>query len=489
MAVELQRPVASITSYGGVDGIVSGSCHVFESGPNGKFKYKVVIDCGILQGKGDLANFRTIIKDYDEMTDDIWKNTQAAALTHDHADHSHGIPNAIKNGYTLNFYTTEPTKRIIQQTLPRSATIHDKGDSVGSFYGLDDVKRTLAYIKTVEPFKEIPITRDKNISATFCLNGHTPGSSSILLKDKWSGKNVLFTGDIGRPNQLLTGGYESFASKYPQDPVNVLMVESTCYPNSPISFEKRISSFQKEILSAFGRGGSILMPCIKHRYMEITEIIHNMQKEGKLPKDIKFFRDGPSLDMIYDIYQGLGVDYFSRGYGDNPDYYQTRPEKQARFNLNNFSRIVEHQDSLNFVETLNNNAEKVIIFTSGGMGEAGRVCNYFESDFVRNPKNTVIFSCFQVPGTVGANLLKEQNRPGYRGAKIVLLEGGSSHATGGNEIFGFIERFNLEDLETVFIGHGSETSIKSMEVGIRQTDFGEYVNIILPKIGQRVDLI
>jgi len=477
MAKELPKEV-TITSFGGVDGQVTASCHVLQSGTN-----KIMIDCGICQGRDDLIKLRTKVKNPDEMIEEKWKDTQAVLLTHEHSDHASEVPDGFKNGYKPHIITTEITKRFVQQTWPRSATIADRGDIEGSVYGYDDVKRALSYLKTVEPFRETPVTRDKNISAIFCPNGHIPGSSSILIKDKLSEKNFLFTGDIGRPRQNLSGGYENFASEYPQDPIHVLMVESTCYTNSPISFEKRVSVLQKEIEDAFKRGGAILMPCIKHRYMEITEIIHNMQNKGLLPKNIKFYRDGPSLDMTYDIYQGLGVEYFTDRYGNNPYYYQTRQQKLARFNLDNFSRIIKHQDSLSFVESLNNNSERVIIFTSGGMGENGRVCNYFESNFLKDPKNTVIFSCFQVPGTVGANLLLEQNQPGYHGAKIVLLEGGSGHATGSREIIGYLNRFNMENLETVFIGHGSDFSRKSMEIGLRQKGF-EYPDIKLPEIRQ-----
>lgn len=481
MSVRPGNKEASITSYGGVGGQVSGSCHVFESGNN-----KVVVDCGIYQGRGDLAILWEKFQSSEDMTGDIWNHTQAVLGTHDHADHLFGVPNAFKNGFHPNVYVSEITKRIVQQTLLHSVAIEDKGDAEGSFYGFYDVKRMLAYTKTVKPFDEMPITRDKAISAIFCPNGHTPGSSSIIIKDKSSGKNVLFTGDIGRPNQLLTGGYKRFVNEYPQVPINTVIVESTCYPNSPIPFDKRVSSMQKEIVDTFKRGGNVLMPCINHRYMENTEIIHNL---GDLPKGIEFYLDGPSLELIHGIYEGLGTEYFTTRYGDNPVYYKTEGESRSRFNLANFSRIKKHEASLTNAEILGETPRKAIIFASGGMGENGRVCNYLDGNFIRNPKNTVLFSCYQVDGTAGSNLLKAYSRPGYRGARIVKLEGGSSHATGKEEIFGFLERFNLEDLENVLIVHGTDTSRKSMEFGIRQADFGEYVNIKLPDIGERIDLV
>ncbi len=489
MSREQVTPELSITSYGGVEGQVTGSCHVFES-RYGKKRNKLVIDCGIYQGKEDLSILWKYAKGSEDMVDEIWEGTESFALTHRHADHGNGIPTAFTHGYKPNGYTTEITGRFIRQLWPYSAMIEDKGEVRGSSYGFDDAKRALAYTKSVEIFEEIPITRDKNINAIFCPNGHIPGSASIIIREKISGKNILFTGDIGRPYQSINGGYNRFSSKYPYDiPIHVAVVESTCYAGQPIPFSKRLSFLQKEILDTFARGGNVLMPCIGDRYMEVVEMIHNSQKEGKLPQDIKFFRDGPSLDLVFSVYEGLGVEYFTTRYGDNPFYYKTTADSRSRFNLKNFKRIEKHAVSLANAERLAYHPEKAIVFASGGMGENGRVCNYLDSGFMNNPDNTYLASCYQVDGTVGSNLLKAYNQPGYKGARIVKLEGLSSHATGPEEIFGYLRRFNLEELEIIDLGHGSKFSIKSMENGIRLTEFGEYVDINSPKIGERIDLV
>lgn len=490
MAIERQVPEASITSYGSVGGTVTGSLHIFESGQKGQRGYcKVAVDCGLFQGKGDLAEMYREKARGDEVIDKISEGNPSFLLTHSHIDHIGFLPLLFRYGYTPLVYTTKETKKIIEKNLTRSAKAQQRGLFVNDFFfEPEDVKKTLSYIQTVEPFEEIPITRDKKIKAIFCPNGHIPGSSSILLKDLSSGKNVLFTGDIGRPKQLVTGGYDRFAPKYPQDPIHAVVTESTCYTDTPIPFEKRIDSFQKEIMSAFERGNSVLMPCIQHRFMENREIIHNSQKEGKLPKDIDFFLDGPALDDIDDIYKDFTPDYLTKRYGDNPLFYSTE-NSQSRFNLDNFYTIKTHQESLAFAGNLSKRHKKTIIFTSGGMGEDGRINNYLRTGFVSRELYSLIFSCFLVGGTIGADLLNEQNQPGYRGARVVKLEGGSSHATGPEEIFGYLKRYNLEDLENVIIVHGSDTSRKSMEVGIRQTDFGKYVNIELPEIGKRVNLV
>ncbi len=371
MSVEFRTEKPTITSYGGNGGMVTGSCHVFDSG-----LHRVVVDCGIIQGTKDREILGKMEEDNDKMLDQIFgQKNPVVLISHDHADHVSRLPYVFKRGYTPIIYTTELTKKIIEKTLMESARAKRRYDSLSCSYEVEDVKNTLRYIRTVDPFEETPITKDGSLRAIFCLNGHTPGSSSIVIKDLNSGENVLFTGDIGRPEQLLTGGFRRFASKYPDDPINVIFTESTGFPYKPIPFEKRVKYFQRELIKGFSRGGTILMPCIKHRHMENLEIIHNSQKKGELPRDIQFFRDGPSLDTIFGIYEELVPRYLTKRYGDNPEYYTSEEQSKSRFNLNQLQRAVTHQDSINLAELLNYSPRKAIVFASGGMGEDGRVLN------------------------------------------------------------------------------------------------------------------
>lgn len=489
MTTEFQKPEISITSYGGVEGTVTGSCHVFESGHSGNGRYnKVVVDCGIFQGKADLAGMKRKMARGHEVVNKISEDNPSILLTHAHIDHVGFIPLLYRNGCNSLIYTTEETRKLLEVNLTRSAMLQQKGNFSSDFYfEPEDVGRVLRHIQTVKPFEEMSVTRDKKIKAVFCPNGHIPGSSSIVLKDQSNGKNVLFTGDIGRPEQLIIGGYDRYASKYPQDPIHAVVTESTCYPETPIPFEKRITMFQDEINNAFDRGNTVLMPCIQHRFMENKEIIRNSQIEGKLPKTIDFFLDGPALADISDIYKNFDPDYLTTRYGDNPDFYD--PESsQLRFNLDNLHTIWGSKDSQSFINMLNSRRKNTIIFASGGMGNDGRAYNYLRRGFTLSPENTVIFSCYQVEGTAGSDLLKRQNNPKYQGARVVKLDGGSGHATGKEEIFGFLKRFNLDELKNVVIVHGDNTSRESMKEGLQQTDFGERVKIKLPNIGERIDL-
>ncbi len=215
-----------------------------------------------------------------------------------------------------------------------------------------------------------------------------------------------------------------------------------------------------------------------------------------------------------DIIEGIKQEYLGITTGAFFDYQEQITASRGMFLreiirkqkvLAAVTRNNSHDDWANNKESLNvpaimleglnlpNGCKIPLIFNGGTlnikMGEDGWACDYFMRGFASQPDKSVIFSCYQVEGTVGSDLLNKQNNPNYQGARVVKLEGGSSHATGEGEIFGYFRRFNLTDLKTVVVVHGDNDSRKLMESGIKQTEFGERVTVKLPNIRERVDLV
>jgi len=483
MAKESLKREVAITSFGGVGGSVSGSCHFFESGDNG-----VVVDMGTFQGRTDLAHMRR--KDARDVyiTDYISENNPPILASHSHLDHIGFIPIYFLRGHRPDIFATKETAELMEVNLMRSAKFQRFLTFREDFsFGEEDVREMMRHVQIVKPFEEVPVTRNKKIKATFCPNGHTLNSCSIILKDEFSGKRVLFSGDVGRPYQLLSGGYNEFSDRYPQDPIDVLVTESTCFQDQPIPFKEREATFHREIKDAFSRGGLVLMPFIQDRYLEYLEIINKGQRCGEIPSDIDCYRDGPALIDISNVCKKYPASYFTTRYGNDPDFYNPDNHK-TRFRLDSLYTLRDDKESKRLLIDLRHRHKKSLICASGGMLDDGRASNYVRSGFFKNPENTAILSCFQVDGTVGAELLKQQHSRGYRGARVVKLEGGSSHATGPDEIFGYHQRYNLIDLKHIIIVHGEKESRESMEKGLRQTAYGEYADIRRPDIGERVNL-
>jgi metallo-beta-lactamase family protein len=351
------------------------------------------------------------------------------------------------------------------------------------------VDNTLRHVVIVKPFREINIgEKYSRTTVQFLPNGHVMGSNSILIKTQGdSGNaNILFTGDMGKPHQSLCGGYLDQASQYPNDPIDVLVVESTNFLREPISFREKQANLLNEIQNVWKNGGNPLLPTLSfHRFQEIIEILHNNQ--GKLiPEDCKIFIDAPLGMTLLEDFKELDPDQLTRRFGDEANYYKTIEESLARFNIRNVTIINSHEDSIRNDEALANYRGKAIIIASGGMGGYGRAVNYIHGKFGQNPQNTILFTCYQVEGTEGAALVRRENasKNGRKGARVIKVEGFTSHISGPKETFAFLNRFNLGNLRTVIITHGKDEARQAMAAEFRRKEYrGE---VILPVLNQRI---
>jgi len=483
--IESSKENMLIESYGGTGGLVTGSSHLLEIKGS-----KILVDMGMFQGhkdenaeNGDRRNFTPLTE--------MARGLSDVLVTHAHIDHIGRLPMIYQKGFRPRTLATEATVDFMDPMLYNSAEIQSSDRNVENrLYGMNDVETTLRHVRGVSPFKEIQVGQNNSgISAEFLLNGHVMGSSSILIRNPHGNKNILFTGDMGKPIQSLCGGYTDFMARYPQDPINVLVVESTNFEKEPIPFKNKEEELVGKINETFADGGNVVIPVLSyHRTPEILEMLFNAKKSGKLSSEVKIILDGPLSVKLMDVSKELGSDYISRRYGDDPDFYKTDEESLARFDLKDVSLINSHKDSVKNDSEVAQSGSKTITLASGGMAEHGRSINYLKGKFGRNPKNLILFTCFQVEGTRGANMMcrKENSKEKITGAKVYQVEGFTSHISGAEETFDFLERFNLEKLETVIICHGRNSSREKMAQEFKTRGYGK--KIINSDIGQSIRL-
>jgi metallo-beta-lactamase family protein len=481
--IESSPKAITLESFGGTGGLVTGSCHSLENDNS-----KILIDCGLFQGfheerseRGERRNFEPISK--------IVKGATQVLATHTHIDHTGRIPLIFKNGFTPEILATEGTAAFMEPLLYNSAQIQESENPQNELYQAYDVDKTLRYLSSVEPFTPISIgQKNSGLTAEFLLNGHVMGSASIIVRGPNGQKSILFTGDIGKPDQSLCGGYNDFADKYPQYPINTIIVESTNFEKPSISLEDRQDSLIEAINEAWANGGNPVLPCLSfHRSQEIMEIIHHGQETGKIPSDCYVYIDAPLAIEILKTIIELGPEHLSKRYGNDPNYYDSDENSMKRFLLKNTTVIGSHESSMANDRALAMCRGKVIILASGGMGGHGRSVNYLKGNFCKNPQNTVILTCHQVTGTQGAQLLEKQSvSSGKRqGAKVLKVEGFTSHAS-GEETFRFLERFNLSQLDNIVITHGRDSSRKAMAQEFKRRGFP--ATVILSDIHQKISL-
>ena len=478
-----------ITSYGSMGGLVTGSCHEILTKGNSKF----LVDVGMFQGRKEERSENGVRRNFSPLSE-IAKGTTDILLTHSHNDHIGRLPIIYKNGFSPDILTTEVTADLLRPMLFNSAAIQSsERDPNNRLYDRYDVEKTLRHVYGVRPNKEIEIgQKNSDISAEFLLNGHILGSSSIVVRNPDCYTNVLFTGDMGKPVQSLCGGYLDFVDNYPNDPINALVIESTNFEKEPVPFKEKEKNFQDKINETFESGGNVvIMSLAQHRAPETLEMIFYLIDTGRIPKDTKVVVDGPLIvELITDYYQRHNPRHLSPRYGDIPNFYKTDKESLFRFDLagHNVQIIGSHEESVLNDKEKAYSGDKTIIVASGGMGERGRSVNYLKGDFSKNPKNAILSTCYQAEGTYGANMVyrAENSKEKMFGAKVYQINGFTSHASGPDEYFDFLENFNLENLETVIIGHGRETSRIKLAEEFERRGYG--AKIITPDNYQPTEL-
>ncbi len=480
-SAENNRGEIRIIPYGGNGGLITGSCNVLEIRDN-----KIVVDCGLFQGRDEYLDRNGVPRNLNNISE-VCRNTSDVLLTHVHMDHAGRLPMFVRNGFTPRMWASEGTIKFLEDMYDDSIKIQKRAKKPEEImYDKDDVFQTLKQIKTVRPFEEIPIGhKNSRISFEMIPNGHMYGSDSILIRDRHrnGGKNILFTGDMGREHQFVSGGWIDLISEFPKDPIHIIVAESTSFDKEPTPIMESVNGLGDAINETFSKNGSVLLPTISHRGPVLIETVNYLKRKKSIPDNCRVYIDGPLLYKIYMTYvKGIDPNELTRNFGDIVDYYQTIEEAIARFDLKDTKVINSHQESVALSERLAQSGERAIVIAGGGMG-VGRAINYIRGPFSQNPNNSIIFTCYQVPGTLGAELIDKQDSNVLMKSKIYHFKGFTGHVSGEEETFAPLERYNLEKLETVMIGHGKDTSRKPMAKAFTIRT-NEYVGVITPRIGQ-----
>ena len=179
---------------------VTGSMHLLEVNDA-----KILLDCGLYQGKRKLSYERNLNFPFDP------KEIDVMVLSHAHIDHSGNIPNLVRQGFKGNIYTTHASRDLCAAMLEDSARIQEqdigylnkkrrrKGEPpLEPLYTVQDALGSLPYFIGVPYWRPIPIA--PGVTLTFHDAGHILGSAIVELeiKEKGETKRLVFSGDLGR---------------------------------------------------------------------------------------------------------------------------------------------------------------------------------------------------------------------------------------------------------------------------------------------------
>jgi len=198
-----------------------------------------LVDCGLFQGLKQLR-----LKNWAQLPIKP-RDIDAVVLTHAHIDHSGYLPLLVRNGFSGKIYCTDGTRDLCKILLPDSAHLQEEEAEYANRRGFSKHHPALPLYTKEDAFKAlelltpVPFNQEVNIGDDLTLqfypNGHILGSAFVRIHNKKT--SVLFSGDIGRPNNILM-----------RPPVQIkqadyLLVEST-YGDRLHDRDDRCSSWQ-----------------------------------------------------------------------------------------------------------------------------------------------------------------------------------------------------------------------------------------------------
>jgi metallo-beta-lactamase family protein len=260
-------------SFYGATGTVTGSKYLLDDG-----KAKTLVDCGLFQGFKQLR-----LRNWEALPFAL-KSLRSVVLTHAHIDHSGYLPRLTKQGYSGPIYCSKATRDLCEILLPDAAHLQEEEARYANKRGFSKHKPALPLFtiedaeKALRHFRPVgydePIRLSENATARLLPAGHILGSSMIIVEG--AGKRVLFSGDLGRPDDPV------MAPPSAVERADFLVLEST-YGDRLHSDADPEEELAGHISKALQRGGVVVIPAFAvGRVQELLYLLARLKRRGIL---------------------------------------------------------------------------------------------------------------------------------------------------------------------------------------------------------------
>lgn len=426
----------------------------------------LMVDCGMFQGLKELRELN-----WNPLPIDV-SRIDTVLLSHGHLDHTGYLPRLVNEGFKGKIIGTEPTLAIAAIILRDSAKIHEeealKANEEGyskhvkalPFYTLEEADRAIHLFQAKKLNEWIPLS--VNCKIKFNYNGHIIGATSISLE--LFGKTFLFSGDIGRKDDLLL-----FPPEKPHW-ADYLFLESTygnrLHPEEEID-EILIALVNKTI----GNRGNLIIPSFAvERLQSLMYRLWQLYKSNSIP-DISIVVDSPMGTNVLSVFEQF------------PNWHKLSL-KEYKAMCKHFHIVSSYKETWEIID----DPRPKIIIAGSGMVTGGRVLTYLKQ-FLDKPNTSILLAGYQAEGTRGRQLLEGAHELKLFGkyycvkATVAHLEGLSAHADQG-ELLEWVSAIkNIP--EHVFLVHGEPTALDAFRVKLKDS-FGW--NVTIPKLYQVVEI-
>tara|TARA_Y100000310_G_C20641954_1_gene794457 strand:+ start:63 stop:1961 length:1899 start_codon:yes stop_codon:yes gene_type:complete len=377
----------------------------------------------------------------------------AVIISHAHVDHSSLVPLLFKYGYQGPVYCTAPTRDITSLLGLDMIGIAQK-DAKNPLYSSTEIKEMVKHTIILDYEEVTDITPD--IRLTLYDAGHILGSSLVHLHIGDGVHNFVYTGDF---NYELSNLLAPSNTKFPR--VETLMLESTYGTKEETSMtrqeaEEYVINVVKETMD---RGGKVLFPVLGvGRSQELMIIFERLMKEGKIKK-VPIYVQG----LVWDI-NAIHTAY--------PDFFNNRIKKQIFHQGTNpfTSDIFKQVGSRKEMQEIYESGDSCIIMATSGMLTGGASVEYFK-ELCENPKNSLILTSYQGPGSLGRRLEDGERDIGFmvkENRQNVLKVNMDIHSVHGftghsnyRQLIGYVKNVNPRPKKVIFV-HGESSRCLEM---------------------------
>jgi metallo-beta-lactamase family protein len=434
-------------SFFGATQTVTGSRYLVTCG-----RRRVLVDCGLFQGYKHLR-----LKNWGRLPFDA-DAVDAVLLTHAHLDHSGYLPLFVRSGFRGPIYATAATRELCGILLPDSGHLQEEQAQFANRHGFSrhrpalplytekDAIACLKRFRTIafdEPFEPVA-----GVNARFSHAGHLLGAASIRIQG--DGTSVLFSGDLGRPHDLLMRPAAAPAR------ADYVVMEST-YGDRTHPMQDPLLELRDVIRRTHERRGIVVIPTFAvGRAQLLLWLIARLKAAGDIP-DLPVYLDSP---MAIDATEMLGR--FAA------EHRLSAEDSSATGRVAALVRTAEESKALDRIR------EPAIILAASGMATGGRVVHHLKV-FAGDERNTILFSGFQAGGTRGASMLAGARAVRIHGESVVVraeiaqLQSASAHAD-ADELIAWLRQLPAAPRQ-VFVTHGEPLASDALRQRI-QADLG-----------------